>query len=172
MSALCPLSGVKQTTLESKPERGSGGAPLQSVPGAGPTRAGCRAIRDSTLVAWYRCLYAPRTGGAYDGHHRTAGIAGRTRRRGGRVAARGARAAARENAPYRRAHALGPRTIRRGKAASPHFCRVCRRRAGQSAATSTSTCDGRRVSRSLSQIRDGNRSARTRCHPDISPTEH
>jgi hypothetical protein len=35
-----------------------------------------------TLVAWYRC-YAPRAGGAYDSHHRTAGIAGRTRRRGG-----------------------------------------------------------------------------------------
>src|ERR1700740_3589311 len=51
-----------------------------------------RAVRDSTLVAWYRCLYAPRTGGAYDSHHRTAGIAGRTRRRGG-VAAGGARAA-------------------------------------------------------------------------------
>src|SRR5262249_1382912 len=32
--------------------------------------------------------------GAYDGHHRTAGIAGRTRRRGGRVAARGEGAAA------------------------------------------------------------------------------
>src|SRR5262244_4051192 len=44
-------------------------------------------------MAWYRWLYAPRTGGAYDSHHRTAGIAGRTRRRGGRVAARGARAA-------------------------------------------------------------------------------
>ena len=29
-------------------------------------------------------------GGAYDSHHRTAGIAGRTRRRSGRVAARGA----------------------------------------------------------------------------------
>src|SRR5262249_1049117 len=37
--------------------------------------------------------YAPRTGGAYDGHHRTAGIAGRARRRNGGVAARGARAA-------------------------------------------------------------------------------
>src|SRR5262249_6170953 len=32
---------------------------------------------DCTLVAWYRSLYAPRTGGAYDSHHRTAGIAGR-----------------------------------------------------------------------------------------------
>src|SRR5215471_19107512 len=49
---------------------------------------------DSTLVAWYRSLYAPRTGGAYDSHHRTAGIACRTRRRSGGVAARGARAAA------------------------------------------------------------------------------
>ena len=35
-------------------------------------------------MAWYRCLYAPRAGGAYDSHHRTAGIAGSTRRRGGR----------------------------------------------------------------------------------------
>jgi hypothetical protein len=35
--------------------------------------------QDCTLVAWYRFLYAPRTGGAYDSHHRTAGIAGRTR---------------------------------------------------------------------------------------------
>src|SRR6516225_9866853 len=46
---------------------------------------------DCTLVAWYHSLYAPRTGGAYDSHHRTAGIAGRTRWRG-RLAARGARA--------------------------------------------------------------------------------
>src|SRR5262249_4445249 len=44
--------------------------------------------QDCTLVAWYRSLYAPRTGGAYDSRHRTAGIAGCTRRRG-RVAARG-----------------------------------------------------------------------------------
>src|SRR5262249_57355898 len=29
---------------------------------------------DDTLVAWYRSLYAPRAGGAYDSHHRTAGI--------------------------------------------------------------------------------------------------
>src|SRR5262249_563109 len=33
---------------------------------------------DDTLVAWYRSIYAPRTGGAYDSHHRTAGIAGCT----------------------------------------------------------------------------------------------
>src|SRR5262249_25162588 len=38
-------------------------------------------------------LYAPRTGGAYESHHRTTGIAGCTRRRGGGVAAGGARAA-------------------------------------------------------------------------------
>ena len=48
---------------------------------------------DCTLAAWYRSIYAPRTGGAYDSHHRTAGIAGRTRRRGGRVAAYDAGAA-------------------------------------------------------------------------------
>ena len=46
---------------------------------------------DCTPAACYRSLYAPRAGGAYDSHHRTAGIAGCTRRRGGSVAARGAR---------------------------------------------------------------------------------
>jgi len=51
-------------------------------------------LGDSTLVAWYRCPYAPRTGGAYDSHHRTEGIAGCTQRRGSGVAARGARTAA------------------------------------------------------------------------------
>src|SRR6516164_9001326 len=51
---------------------------------------------DCTLVAWYRSIYAPRTGWAYDSHHRTAGIAGRIRRRSSGVAARGARAADRE----------------------------------------------------------------------------
>src|SRR5262249_29943283 len=49
-----------------------------------------RVLPDCTFVAWYRCLYAPRTGGAYDSHHRTAGIAGRARRRSSGVAARGA----------------------------------------------------------------------------------
>src|SRR5262249_48344093 len=52
--------------------------------------------QDCTPMAWYRFLYAPRTGGAYDSHHRTAGIAGRTRRRGGCMAAQGARAADRD----------------------------------------------------------------------------
>src|SRR6516162_11079079 len=48
---------------------------------------------DRTLVACYRSIYAPRTGGAYDSHHRTAGIAGRTRRYGSGVAGRGGCAA-------------------------------------------------------------------------------
>src|SRR5215831_1955440 len=48
---------------------------------------------DCTPMAWYPSLYAPRTGGAYDSRHRTAGIAGRARRGGCSVAARGARAA-------------------------------------------------------------------------------
>src|SRR5262249_29751922 len=51
-------------------------------------------------VATDSSLYAPRTGGAYDSHHQTAGIAGRTRR-SGRVAARGARAAVGENIHHR-----------------------------------------------------------------------
>src|SRR5258705_10671438 len=37
---------------------------------------------DCTLVAWYPCVYAPRAGGAYNSHHRTAGVTGRTPRRG------------------------------------------------------------------------------------------
>src|SRR5262249_9023045 len=48
---------------------------------------------DCTPMVWYRSLYAPRTGGAYDSHHRTAGIAGCTWRRGDRVAARARRPA-------------------------------------------------------------------------------
>ena len=40
------------------------------------TRApGAALLGDSTLVAWYPPLYAPRMGGAHDSHHRTAGIA-------------------------------------------------------------------------------------------------
>src|SRR5262249_11412301 len=42
-----------------------------------------------------------RRGGAYDSHHWTAGIAGRTRRCGGRVAAWGARAAGGEAVHHR-----------------------------------------------------------------------
>ena len=50
--------------------------------------------KDCTPMAWYPFLYAHRAGGAHDSHHRTARVAGRTRRRGGGVAARGARATA------------------------------------------------------------------------------
>src|SRR5262249_759595 len=53
-------------------------------------RCSARAVRDSTLLVWYRSLYAPRMGGAYDSHHRTTGTAGRARRRGGGMAAGGA----------------------------------------------------------------------------------
>src|SRR5262249_41886231 len=49
-SAIGPLSGAKQTTLESKPERAPGGAPSQPVPGVRPARAGCRAVR--TAPSW------------------------------------------------------------------------------------------------------------------------
>jgi len=35
-----PLSGAKQTTLESKPERGAGGDPLRPVPGVPPPAPG------------------------------------------------------------------------------------------------------------------------------------
>src|SRR5215470_11915100 len=77
---------------------------LRSALACAPPAPGPAWLGDNTLVAWYRSLCAPRTGGAYDGHHRTAGIAGRTRRRCGRVAARGARAAARAHAAGRRAH--------------------------------------------------------------------
>ena len=48
--------------------------------------------------------YAPRAGGAYDSHHRTAGIAGRTRRCGGGVAARGERVIGHQGDMFWRAH--------------------------------------------------------------------
>src|SRR5262249_59515409 len=70
--------------------------------GSSAVEAGLLEREDYTLVAWYRSPYAPRAGGAYDSHHRTAGIAGRTRRRGC-VAARGPRAAVQPDAADRRA---------------------------------------------------------------------
>ena len=71
-----------------------------------PPAPGPAWLGDSALMAWYRSVYAPRTGGAYDSHHRTAGGAGRTRRRGGCVAPRGARAAGRAHAADRRADGI------------------------------------------------------------------
>src|SRR5262245_61677548 len=53
-----------------------------------PPAPGAALFRDSTLAACYPSLYAPHAGGAYDSHHRTAGVAGRARRRGSGVATR------------------------------------------------------------------------------------
>src|SRR5262249_36057745 len=78
---------------EIKPESSGHAAIRCSLCRRAPRPRRCRAVRDSTLVAWYSSLYAPRTGGAHDSHHRAAGIAGRTRRSGG-VAARVAGATA------------------------------------------------------------------------------
>src|SRR5262245_39948530 len=90
--SLCELLHIQLPPLVAR--RGRAGLRCSLCPACGPPAPGCRAVRDSTLVAWYRSVYAPRTGGAYDSHHRTTGIAGRSRRRGGVVAARGACAAA------------------------------------------------------------------------------
>src|SRR5262249_19010954 len=62
--------------------------------GVRPVRAGGRAVRTARSWRGILPLYAPRTGGAYDSHHRTAEVVGRARWRGGHVAARGAGAAA------------------------------------------------------------------------------
>ena len=64
--------------------RRAGCAPL---PG-GPPAPGARAVRTARSWRGIVAFTHPRTGGAHDSHHRTAGIAGRTRRRGG--TARGA----------------------------------------------------------------------------------
>jgi hypothetical protein len=48
----------KINLLKSSRIRGPGGAPLQSVPGVRSALAGCRAVRDSTLVAWYFSVMA------------------------------------------------------------------------------------------------------------------
>ena len=62
-------------------------------PACAPARAGSRVVRGQHAHGVVSLpLRTSRTGGAYDSHHRTAGIAGRTRRGSGRVAARGARA--------------------------------------------------------------------------------
>src|SRR5262249_17431500 len=53
-------------------------------------------------------VYAARRGGAYDGHHGTAGIAGCSRRRGGGMATRGAGAATgKDHRVLGGAHAFG-----------------------------------------------------------------
>ena len=67
--------------------------PALSVAERAPSRlarAGCRAVRTARFWRGIVPFTHPRTGGAHDSHHRTAGIAGRTLRRGGRVALCGA----------------------------------------------------------------------------------
>src|SRR5262249_26101892 len=84
MSAICPLSGANRKTFTRL------SLPLLNPKPTTEVKATMKTARSWRDIVPF---YAPRTGGAYDSHHRTAGIAGRTRRRGGRVAARGARAA-------------------------------------------------------------------------------
>ena len=66
--------------------------PSSIVSCSGPPPALGAALLGLHACGVVSCLYAPRTGGAYDSDHRTAGIAGRTRRRGGGVAGGGTRA--------------------------------------------------------------------------------
>src|SRR5262249_1977284 len=89
--ARCPLSGANRKTFTRSELTASEPAADDRGVEAHPALL---ERQDCTLAACYRSLYAPRTGGAYDSHHRTTGIAGCTGRRGSRVAARGAGAAA------------------------------------------------------------------------------
>ena len=56
--------------------------------GRAALRCSARVVRGQHSRGVVAFPYAPRAGGAYDSHHRTAGIAGCTRRCGGCVAAR------------------------------------------------------------------------------------
>jgi hypothetical protein len=56
------------------------GRRIRDVPGTSLRQRRRRTVarearrEDCTRVAWYRCVYAPRAGRAYDSHHRTAGV--------------------------------------------------------------------------------------------------
>src|SRR6266540_2522543 len=91
----------QSATLENKPERGPDGDPLRPVPGVPPCPRRGHAVRTARSWRGIVAFTHPRTGGAHDSHHRTAGIAGRTRRRGGGVAARRTRAAGRKATDHR-----------------------------------------------------------------------
>src|SRR5262249_30947342 len=67
-------------------EHGRGTTGWSSMPGFTAPGSALLGQHARSVVSLF---YAPRTGGAYDSHHRTAGIAGRTLRRRSRVAARG-----------------------------------------------------------------------------------
>src|SRR5262249_45130559 len=70
--------------------RGCDGGVRQEL-AAGVVQLKPASLNVKTTRSWRGSVpYAPRTGGAYDSHHGTAAIAGRTRRRCSRVAARGA----------------------------------------------------------------------------------
>src|SRR5262245_37803869 len=113
------------------------------------------------LVAWYRSPYAPRTGGAYDSHHRTAGISGCTRRRSGGLAARGARATKSKGGRHRVAGLRCGCGMHRGCGARSDFHRCA---AGRGAGLSrASDHAGRAVSRRRRQRCAGTR----RCREDV-----
>src|SRR5262249_5130687 len=121
---------------------------------------------DSALVAWDPSLYAPRTRGVHDSHHRTAGIAGRARRRGGRVALGcRPRATARKNAAHRRAPER-----RRGRSGLSGLGRgvpagACASGLDHRAQRAHRHALGRRQTRRRSQIRGGIGRAGARRHP-------
>src|SRR6516225_5546108 len=55
---------AENQSLEIKPDRGPGGAPLQPVPGVRSARAGCRAVRTMTVTIGRRELLAALGGAA------------------------------------------------------------------------------------------------------------
>src|SRR5262245_28767594 len=117
-----------RTIIRSNQARGVSRAALRcSCSGVRPARAGCRGT--ARFVTWYRSLYAPRTGGAHDSHHRTAGIAGRTRRRGGGVAARRARSSLSGHGASV-CSSIWLLTIRKGTLVLPRSHRGCRKQGG------------------------------------------
>ena len=76
-------------------------------PRMSPTKQASRPSLSVKTARSWRAIVAfthPRTGGAHDSYHRTAGIAGRTRRCGGGVAARGERVIGHQGDMFWRAH--------------------------------------------------------------------
>src|SRR6516225_11312947 len=62
-----------------KASRGACQGVVGTGPACPPARAGCRALMTAHLWRDIVAFTQPRSGGAYDSHHRTAGTAGRTR---------------------------------------------------------------------------------------------
>jgi len=82
-------------------------------------------------MAWYPSIYAPRTGGAYDSHHRTAGIAGHSAARRLRGRSRCARSSRRcKWSGFRTATELNkPRRAERANPINTERARGCKRAA-------------------------------------------